>query len=54
MPRYEFLCAKCKKSFELIMTISERRKAKLKCPKCGGTEVVPQLSAFMAQTSKKS
>jgi len=24
MPRYEFMCEKCKKSFELIMTISER------------------------------
>ena len=54
MPRYEFLCEKCKKPFELMMTISEREKAKPKCPQCKGTKVVPQLGGFMAQTSKKS
>jgi putative FmdB family regulatory protein len=42
MPRYEFLCEKCKKPFELIMTISERDKAQVKCPTCKGTNVVPQ------------
>jgi putative FmdB family regulatory protein len=54
MPRYEFLCEKCKKPFELTMTISEREKSTPKCPKCKGTKVVPQFSGFMAQTSKKS
>jgi putative FmdB family regulatory protein len=54
IPRYEFLCEKCKKSFELIMTISEREKAQVKCPTCEGTKVVPQFSGFMAQTGKKS
>ena len=34
MPRYEFLCSTCKKPFELTMTISEREKAKPKCPTC--------------------
>jgi len=54
MPRYEFVCEKCRKHFELIMTISERGKGGIKCPKCKGTKVVPQLGGFMAQTSKKS
>jgi putative FmdB family regulatory protein len=54
MPRYEFLCEKCKKPFELTMTISERDKAKPTCPKCKGTKVTSQLGGFMAQTSKKS
>jgi putative FmdB family regulatory protein len=54
MPRYEFLCEKCKKPFELTMTISEREKAKVKCPKCKNTRVVPQFSGFMTQASKKS
>ena len=54
MPRYEFLCDKCTKSFELIMTISERDKAQVKCPTCKGTKVVPQFSRFVAQTGKKS
>ncbi len=54
MPRYEFMCEKCKKSFELTMTISAREKAKVQCPKCKGTKVMPQLAPFMSQTSKKS
>jgi putative FmdB family regulatory protein len=54
MPRYEFLCEKYKKPFELTMTISEREKAKPKCPKCKGTNVTSQLAGFMAQTKKKS
>jgi putative FmdB family regulatory protein len=52
--RYEFLCEKGNKPFELIMTISEREKAKPTCPNCKGEEVVPQFSGFMAQTGKKS
>jgi putative FmdB family regulatory protein len=54
MPRYEFLCEKCKTTFERIMTISEREKAKPPCPKCKSTQVTPQLAGFVAQTSKKS
>jgi putative FmdB family regulatory protein len=54
MPRYEFRCERCKKVFELIMTVSEREKAKITCPKCKGTKVAPQLGGFMAQTAKKS
>jgi putative FmdB family regulatory protein len=54
MPRYEFLCEECKKPFELIMTISEREKARPKCPTCKETKVTPQLGGSMVQTSKKS
>ena len=54
MPRYEFFCEKCTKPFEVTMTISEREKTRPTCPKCNGTKVVPQLTGFMAQTSKKS
>ena len=54
MPRYEFMCEKCRKPFELTMTISEREKGPVKCPTCKSTKVTPQLAGFMAQTSKKS
>jgi putative FmdB family regulatory protein len=54
MPRYEFMCEKCKKPFELSMSFSERGKARVKCPTCNGTKVTPQLGTFMTQTSKKS
>jgi putative FmdB family regulatory protein len=54
MPRYEFLCETCTTPFELIMTISDREKATIRCPKCKGIKVVPQFGGFLVQTSKKS
>ena len=54
MPRYEFVCENCHKPFELIMTISEREKGEVKCPKCKSSKVLPQLGGFTVQTSKKS
>ena len=54
MPRYEFLCEKCQKPFELTMTIAEHEKGKVRCPTCKSTRVMPQLGAFMGQTAKKS
>jgi putative FmdB family regulatory protein len=54
MPRYEFMCDRCEKPFELTMTMAAREKAKVKCPGCNGTKVRPLLGSFLTQTSKKS
>jgi putative FmdB family regulatory protein len=54
MPTYEYRCMNCKKPFEVIMSISEYEKGKVKCPKCGKRRVKQQISEFMVQTSKKS
>jgi putative FmdB family regulatory protein len=54
MPRYEFLCEKCQKPFELTLTISEHEKGRVRCPTCKSTRVVAQFSAFMGQTGEKS
>ena len=54
MPRYEFLCEKCQKPFELNMTIAEHEKGNVRCPACKSTRVVRQLSGFVGQTKKKS
>ena len=54
MPRYEFMCEPCKKSFEVTLTFSERATAKVKCPKCDSRKVTPQMTAFTAKTSRKS
>jgi putative FmdB family regulatory protein len=54
MPFYEFLCTKCKKTFGLAMSIKEREKGKIACPKCKSKRVEPLLSPFFAKTSKKS
>jgi putative FmdB family regulatory protein len=57
MPNYEFLCEKCKKSFELSCSITEygrRKKAGIKCVNCKSSKVVQQVSAFQVNTPKKS
>jgi putative FmdB family regulatory protein len=56
MPTYEFLCQKCNKSFEQIYSFDEyeRKKKSMKCPKCGSSKVVREISAFEVKTSKKS
>ncbi len=36
MPTYEFYCEKCKKTFSVVISISDYDKKKYKCPKCKG------------------
>ena len=54
MPKYEFMCESCKKSFEVVLTSAERASAKVACPTCGGGTVTPQMAIFTAKTSRKS
>jgi len=54
MPTYEYFCLKCKKSFTIVMSISEYEKGKANCPKCGKRQVKQQVTAFQIKTSKKS
>ena len=54
MPRYEFMCGKCQKSFEVVLTAAERDAGNLACPTCGSRAVTPQLTMFSAKTSRKS
>jgi putative FmdB family regulatory protein len=54
MPEYEFECRNCKKVFTLVMRISERAEAKIKCPGCGSEEVEALMQTFVARTAKKS
>jgi putative FmdB family regulatory protein len=54
MPVYDYVCKACKKSFELVLTLSEHDKKNIKCPKCGSKKVEQEVAAFYAVTSKKS
>jgi putative FmdB family regulatory protein len=54
MPKYELLCERCQKSFEVVLTAAERAAAKVQCPTCGSEAVTPQLGTFTAKTSRKS
>ena len=53
MPTYEYLCENCKKDFEVMLTITERAKASVKCPGCGSNKVSAQMTVFSAKTSRK-
>jgi putative FmdB family regulatory protein len=53
MPMYDYRCKKCGQSFALTMTISEHDKKKVQCPHCDSPEVVRQVQAFFAKTSRK-
>lgn len=54
MPAYDYKCEGCKKSFSLILTIAERDKGKIKCPKCGSRKTRQLVTGFSVITSKKS
>lgn len=36
MPDYNYECKKCKCQFEKTMTLAEKEKTDVTCPKCGG------------------
>jgi putative FmdB family regulatory protein len=54
MPMDTFMCERCTKSFEVVLTVAERVAAKVACPTCGGGKVTPQMAIFTAKTSRKS
>ena len=54
MPRYEYACEKCKKGFEVTLTVTGRTKAVVKCPELRNKKVTPRLTVFTPKTSRKS
>jgi putative FmdB family regulatory protein len=54
MPVYEFECKKCRKVFEVGMSIVEVMEKNVVCPDCGEKDVVQLFSSFSAVTSRKS
>jgi len=43
MPIYEYRCKQCNHVFELKMTIEEKKKITIACPKCISEDVQQQL-----------
>lgn len=54
MPTYEYQCQQCKKAFTENQTFKEYDQHKVKCPKCGSTDVQQVIGSTFAKTSKKS
>jgi hypothetical protein len=38
----------------MTMSISERERKRIRCPKCGSRKAEPVFSSFFAKTSRKS
>jgi len=54
MPVYDYICQDCHRSFELTLTLKTHDTEKVKCPKCGSTNVMQEATEFFAVTGKKS
>jgi len=54
MPTYDYRCRACRRSFQIVQTISAHEKAKPKCPKCKSTKVERVLTGAFVKTSRKS
>ena len=54
MPTYTYRCAKCRKQFSKVETLSAHGRRRPSCPKCGSKQVTQVFGAFFAKTSKKS
>jgi putative FmdB family regulatory protein len=54
MPTYDYMCKKCGKKFNLVMSIGEHDKRRVRCPKCSSQQVGHLVEPFFAVTSKKS
>jgi putative FmdB family regulatory protein len=54
VPSYDFRCEKCGGKFNLMLSLSEYDKMKLRCPKCKSTKVKQEIMPFQVKTSKKS
>jgi len=54
MPLYEYYCEKCKREVTVRMSLSEREKSGVACPKCGNRSMRPLLGTVFTQTSRKS
>jgi len=54
MPVYEYVCAKCKKAFEVVKPITQYAKKAVVCPKCRSRKVERRWSSVFVETSRKS
>jgi putative FmdB family regulatory protein len=54
MPSYEFECKTCGHEFSLRMSVDERDKKKVRCPKCDSEAVKHVIQSVFVATERKS
>ncbi len=54
MPRYDYQCAACGKTFEVKLTFDEADEARPKCPKCNSKRTKRKLAAASMRRGRSS
>lgn len=54
MPLYEYICRKCHKKFDEVLTVKEHDLKKVRCPECKSEDIERIFEPFFAKTAKKS
>jgi putative FmdB family regulatory protein len=54
MPLYEYVCRKCQKKFNEVLTVKEHDSKKMRCPQCKSQDVEHVIEPFFAKTTRKS
>ena len=54
MPLYEYVCRKCGKKFNEVLTIKEHDEKKIQCPKCRSQDLEHVIEPFFAKTASKT
>jgi len=54
MPLYEYVCRKCHKKFDEVLSLKEHETKKLHCPKCKSTDLEKVIEPFFARTPSKT
>jgi len=54
MPLYEYIYRKCHNKFDEVLTIKEREKNQVHCPKCQATDLEKVIESFFAKTASKT
>ena len=53
MPTYDFRCGGCRKKYTVTLSITDRDRKRIKCPKCGSSKAETIFTSFFAKTSRK-
>jgi putative FmdB family regulatory protein len=54
MPLYEYICKKCQKQFDELLTVKEHDTKKIRCPKCKSQDIEKVIEPFFAKTASKT
>lgn len=51
---YEYQCASCQEVFSVQMSLTEREKGEVTCPRCRSRDVDQRMTPFFTRTTRKA